>query len=202
MWDLAVLGLVPGLRLAAPRDEATLRDALRTAVDVDDGPTVVRYPKGALGEPLPAIDEVDGVDVLARHDARGQVGAAGERSVLVCGIGAMLPTALAVGAALAAHGLRVTVVDPRWVLPVPAALVKLVGEHDHAITIEDGVREGGIGAAVAQRARDAGVPTPVQSFGVPRGFHAHGTRDEVLAAVRLTPADVTRDVLAALAPTD
>jgi 1-deoxy-D-xylulose-5-phosphate synthase len=201
VWDLAVLGLVPGLRLAAPRDEATLRDALRTAVDVDDAPTVVRYPKGALGDPLPAVDEVDGVDVLARRTPPAGRGA-GERSVLVCGIGAMLPTALAVGEALAAHGLRVTVVDPRWVLPVPAALVKLVGEHDHAITLEDGLREGGIGSALAQRARDAGVPTPVQSFGVPRGFHAHGTRDEVLAAVRLTPADVTRDVLAALGSAD
>lgn len=130
MWDLAVLGVVPGLRLAAPRDGDTLRAALRAAVDVDDAPTVVRYPKGALPDPLPAVDEVDGVDVLARHGGTADPAVPGDpasRSVLVCAVGAMAPTALALGELLAAHGLRVTVVDPRWVLPVPAALVKLVG---------------------------------------------------------------------------
>jgi 1-deoxy-D-xylulose-5-phosphate synthase len=191
MWDLAVLGVVPGLRLAAPRDEDTLRAALRTAVDVDDAPTVVRYPKGALTPTLPAVDEVDGVDVLARHDGDG-------RSVLVCGVGAMARTALALGDLLAAHGLRVTVVDPRWVLPVPAALVKLAGEHDHVVTLEDGVREGGIGSALALRARDAGIGTPVQAFGVPRRFLAHASRDELLATLRLTAPDVAADVLSAL----
>jgi 1-deoxy-D-xylulose-5-phosphate synthase len=191
MWDLAVLGVVPGLRLAAPRDEDTLRAALRTAVDVDDAPTVVRYPKGALTQAMPAVDDVDGVDVLARHDGDG-------RSVLVCGVGAMARTALALGELLAAHGLRVTVVDPRWVLPVPAALVKLAGEHDHVVTLEDGVREGGVGSAVALRARDAGIGTPVQAFGVPRRFLAHASRDELLATLRLTAPDIAADVLAAL----
>ena len=194
MWDLAMLGLVPGLRLAAPRDEDTLRSALRSAVDVDDAPTVVRYPKGALTEPLPAVDDVDGVDVLARH------GADDRPAVLVCGFGSMARTGLALGELLAAHGLRVTVVDPRWVLPVPAALVKLAGEHDHVVTIEDGVREGGLGSAVALRARDAGIGTPVQAFGVPRGFLEHATRDELLTTLRLTPQDIAADVLAALNP--
>ncbi|WP_454048408.1 1-deoxy-D-xylulose-5-phosphate synthase [Cellulomonas sp. Marseille-Q8402] len=194
MWDLAMLGLVPGLRLAAPRDEDTLRSALRAAVDVDDAPTVVRYPKGALTEPLPAVDDVDGVDVLARH------GAPDRPSVLVCGFGSMARTGLALGELLAAHGLRVTVADPRWVLPVPAALVKLAGEHDRVVTIEDGVREGGIGSALALRARDAGIGTPVQAFGVPRRFLEHATRDELLTTLRLTPQDIAADVLAALTP--
>jgi 1-deoxy-D-xylulose-5-phosphate synthase len=201
MWDLALLGLVPGLRLAAPRDEETLRAALRTAVDVDDAPTVVRYPKGALPPTLPAVDEVDGVDVLARHEPPGGSGVRGGsrvRSVLVCGIGPMAATAVELGDLLAAHGLRVTVADPRWVLPVPAALVKLAGEHDHVVTLEDGVREGGIGSALGLRARDAGIGTPVQAFGVPRRFLDHATRDELLASLRLTPEDVARDVLTAL----
>ncbi|HEY0217649.1 MAG TPA: 1-deoxy-D-xylulose-5-phosphate synthase [Cellulomonas sp.] len=199
MWDLAMLGLVPGLRLAAPRDEPTLRAALRAAVDVDDAPTVVRYPKGALGDPVPAVDEVDGVDVLARHEPGARAGA-GARSVLVCAVGATAATALTVGEHLAAHGLSVTVVDPRWALPVPSALVKLVGEHDHAVTLEDGVREGGIGSALGLRVRDAGLTTPVQALGVPRAFLDHATRDEILTTLRLTPADITRDVLAALTP--
>jgi len=194
MWDLAMLSIVPGLRLAAPRDEATLRAALRTAVDIDDGPSVVRYPKGALTDPIPAIEAVDGVDVLARH------GEGTGREVLVVGVGAFVPTALAVGELLAAHGLRVSVVDPRWVIPVSSALVKLAGEHDHVVTIEDGLVDGGVGALVAQRVREAGVRTPVQSIGIPLAFLAPGSRTEIIAELRLRPEDVTRDVLTAMGP--
>lgn len=193
MWDLAMLGVVPGLRLAAPRDEETLRDALRTAVDVDDAPTVVRYPKGALVDPVPAIDHLDGIDILARHD--GPVDAP---HVLVVGYGAMAQTALETAEVLAAHKLRVTVVDPRWVLPVAAALTKLVGDHDHVVTIEDGVVDGGLGSVVAQRAREAGIGTPVQAFGIPREFLDHATREQLVTELRLRPADVARDTLAAL----
>lgn len=194
MWDMAMLAVVPGLRLAAPRDEDTMRRALREAVEVEDAPTVVRYPKGAMGPLIPAVDDADGVDVLARHD-----GATGARSVLVVGVGAMAETAVEVGAQLATHGLRTTVVDPRWVLPVADALVKLVGEHDHVVTIEDGLVEGGVGAQVARAAAVAGVRTPVLARGVPRRFLGHATRDQLLDELRLRPADVVRDVLAALA---
>src|SRR4051794_1258963 len=165
MWDLAMLGVVPGLRLAAPRDEESLRDALRTAVDVDDAPTVVRYPKGALVDPIPALEDLDGVDLLARHE-----GPADAPSVLVVGVGSMVGTALGVAEILAAHGLRVDVVDPCWVLPVPEALTKLVGVHQHVVTIEDGVVDGGIGSLIGQKAAEAGVATPVQAFGIPRTF--------------------------------
>jgi len=184
---------VPGLRLAAPRDEDTLRRALREAVDVEDAPTVVRYPKGAMGPQVPAVDDADGVDVLARHD-----GPAGARAVLVVGVGAMAATAVEVGARLATHGLRTTVVDPRWVLPVPDQLVKLMGEHDHVVTIEDGLVEGGVGDQVARAAAVAGVTAPVLARGIPRRFLPHATRDQLLDELRLRPADVVRDVLAAL----
>ncbi len=200
MWDLALLRIVPGLHLAAPRDEATLRAALREAVDIDDAPSVVRYPKGALGDPIPAIDTVEGVDVLARHgDRAGVRGGHGPR-VLVVGVGPMAETALDVAELLAQHGVASTVADPRWVLPVQPALVKLVGEHDHVVTIEDGLVDGGIGALLAQRASEAGHRVPVQSFGIPQEFLAHASREQVVAAVRLRPADVARDVLAVLSP--
>ena len=193
MWDMAMLGIVPGLRLAAPRDEATLRAALRAAVDVDDAPTVVRYPKGALTDPIPALEDLDGVDLLARHD-----GPADAASVLVVGVGSMVGTALEVAEILAAHGLRADVVDPRWVLPVPEALVKLVGEHQHVVTVEDGVVDGGIGALVGQRCAAAGIATPVQSFGIPRAFLDHATRDQLVDTLRLRPEDIARDTLVAL----
>ncbi|WP_449385127.1 1-deoxy-D-xylulose-5-phosphate synthase [Cellulomonas soli] len=193
MWDMAMLAVVPGLRLAAPRDEPTLREALRVAVDVDDAPTVVRYPKGAMGEAIPALEDVDGIDVLARHDAPE-----GAPSVLLVGVGAMAPTALETAQVLAAHGLRVTVVDPRWVLPVPSALTKMVGEYDHVVTLEDGVVDGGIGALVGQQAREAGIATPVQAIGIPRTFLEHATRDQLVGTLRLRPQDVARDVLTAV----
>ena len=191
MWDLAMLSIVPGLRLAAPRDEPTLRAALRQAVDVDDAPTVVRYPKGTMGDPVPALEDADGVDVLARHAGEGT-------RVLVVGVGSMVVTALAVGELLAGHGAAVTVVDPRWVLPVPASLVKLAGEHEHVVTIEDGLVDGGIGSLVAQRTREANVHTPVQSFGIPAAFLQHASRDEIVDELRLGPHDVAGDVLAVL----
>ncbi|MEZ0447752.1 1-deoxy-D-xylulose-5-phosphate synthase [Cellulomonas sp. ICMP 17802] len=196
MWDMAMLGVVPGLRLAAPRDEETLRDALRTAVDVDDAPTVVRYPKGALVDPVPAVDHLDGIDVLARHE-----GPADAPHVLVIGYGAMAPTALETAEVLAAHGVRATVVDPRWAIPVSAALTKLVGDHDHVVTIEDGIVDGGLGSHVAQRAGEAGIATPVQAFGIPRAFLDHATREQLVTELRLRPADVARDTLAALGRT-
>jgi 1-deoxy-D-xylulose-5-phosphate synthase len=187
MWDMALLRSVPGLHLATPRDETTLREALRAAVDIDDAPSVVRYPKGPLPDALPALDAVDGVDVLARHE--------GSPSVLVVGVGPMAHTAVEVGALLAAEGVGSTVVDPRWVLPVPEALVKLAGEHDRVLVLEDGLVEGGIGASVGQRCADAGVPTPVTASGIPLSFLDHASRAQLVEALRLRAEDVAHDVL-------
>jgi 1-deoxy-D-xylulose-5-phosphate synthase len=197
MWDMAMLRIVPGLRLAAPRDEASLRAALRTAVDIDDAPTVVRFPKGALVDPIEAVEQVDGVDVVARH-ASG-AGAPSARRVLVVGVGAMVPTALAAGESLAAHGLEVDVVAPTWVLPVPDALVKLSGEHDLVVTLEDGVVDGGVGAMLAQRSGEAGVRTPFVHRGLPVAFLDHASREQVVTAQRLRAEDAVRDALVALA---
>ncbi len=197
MWDMAMLRIVPGLRLAAPRDEATLRSALRTAVDVDDAPTVVRYPKGALGDPIETVEELEGVDVVARHTPGA--GAPAGRKVLVVGVGSMVGSAIAAGDSLAAHGLEVDVVAPTWVLPVPEHLVKMAGEHDLVVTVEDGVVDGGVGAMLAQRAAEHGVRTPFVHRGLPVTFLDHASRDQIVTAQRLRAEDVVRDALAALA---
>ncbi len=188
VWDMAVLRVVPGLQVAAPRDEATLRSALRAAVDIDDAPSVVRFPKGPLPEPIPAIDTVEGVDVLAR------TGGAGPRVMLV-GIGPMVATALQAAEILEAAGVAATVVDPRWVLPVPAALVKLAGDHDHVAVLEDGAVEGGVGTLVAQRCSAEGLTTPFTFIGVPAVFPAHATRAQLVEELRLRAEDVAQDVL-------
>jgi 1-deoxy-D-xylulose-5-phosphate synthase len=190
MWDMSLMRIVPGLHLAAPRDEPTLREALRTAVDIDDAPSVVRYPKSPLPDPLPAIDTVDGVDVLARHD--------GTPSVLVVGVGPMARTAVEVGRLLAAEGVGSTVVDPRWVLPTPPALVKLAGEHSRVLVLEDGLVEGGVGAVLGQRCTEAGVGAPVATAGVPLTFLDHASIAQVQEALRLRAEDLAHDLLADL----
>ncbi|WP_066462231.1 1-deoxy-D-xylulose-5-phosphate synthase [Sanguibacter suarezii] len=194
MWDMAMLRIVPGLHLAAPRDEPTLRAALRRAVDIDDAPSVVRYPKGAMGEALPAIDSLDGVDILAREEPETP-----SVRVLVVGVGSMATTALEVSELLAAHGVATTVAAPTWVLPMPDSLVKLTGEHDLVVTIEDGLAEGGIGALLGERAARADLRTRVHTVGLPTAFLDHATRAQIVEANRLGAADIARDVLDALA---
>jgi 1-deoxy-D-xylulose-5-phosphate synthase len=195
-----MLRIVPGLRLAAPRDETTLRGALRAAVDVDDAPTVVRYPKGAVGDDIPAIEELDGVDVVGRFSPVGGVSTdESARRVLVVGVGSMAGCAMETGEALAAHGLAVTVASPTWVLPVPENLVKLCGEHELVVTLEDGVVDGGVGDMLAQRASEQGIGTPQVHVGLPVAFLDHASRDHIVRAQRMTAADATRDALAALA---
>jgi 1-deoxy-D-xylulose-5-phosphate synthase len=199
MWDMAMLRIVPGVHLAAPRDEATLRAALRAAVDVDDAPSVVRYPKGSVGDPIPALDTTDGVDVIGRETQPVSADGVAARKVLVVGIGSMATTALEVSSILSAHGLDTTVASPTWVLPMPSMLVKMTGEHDLVVTIEDGLAEGGIGALLGERAAQAGVRTPVHTVGLPSAFLDHATRDQIVTANRLTAPDIARDVLDLLA---
>ncbi len=187
MWDLALLQMVPGLRLAAPRDEATLRAALRAAVDIDDAPSVVRYPKGPLPDAVGEVDRVDGIDVLVQGEGPGP-------SVLLVGVGAMATSAVEVARLLAAEGLCASAVDPVWVLPVADALVKMAGEHDHVVVLEDALVEGGVGSLLAQRCTDAGLRVPVHTVGIRREFLPHASRAELLESLRLRPEDVAADV--------
>ncbi|MFW6188597.1 MAG: 1-deoxy-D-xylulose-5-phosphate synthase [Actinomycetota bacterium] len=198
MWDLALLQIIPGLHLAAPRDEPTLVEELREAVAVDDAPTVVRYPKGSVGTPVPAVERLaDGVDVLARRGAES--GAAGAcRDVLLVSVGAMSGLALDVADRLEAHGVSSTVVDPRWVLPVPGSVIGLAAQHRIVVVVEDGVRAGGIGSRIRQEMRAAGVDTALNEVGLPTRFLVHGSRSQVLARVGLTARRVAQDTLASV----
>jgi 1-deoxy-D-xylulose-5-phosphate synthase len=209
---MSLLAPVPGLRLAAPRDAETLREELAEALDVDDAPTVVRFSKGAAPERVPALERLGGphgVDVLARTGEVASGGADAARSpardVLVVAVGAFAPLALDVADRLAAHGISATVVDPRWVLPVPSAVVDLAREHRLVLTVEDGVRTGGVGSCTTQALADAGLEVPVSVVGVPVRFWEHGTRAQVLAAAGLTAQDIARGVaerVAGLPPVD
>ena len=191
MWDLSLLGIVPGIRVAAPRDAVSLREELREAVAVDDGPTVLRYPKGPVVEEIPAVRRLDGLDVLREPSAPET----GERvDVLVVCVGAFAELGLAAADRLADQGIGVTVVDPRWVLPVPDALVGLAARHRLVVTVEDGGGHGGVGSAVAAAMRAAEVDTPLREAALPQRFFEHGSRGDVLASVGLTAQDVARRV--------
>jgi 1-deoxy-D-xylulose-5-phosphate synthase len=187
IWDLAVFGVVPGLRIAAPRDAATLRAELREAVAISDGPTIVRFPTGSVPDDLPALRTVAGVDVLAESAPR--------RDVLVVAVGAFGHLGVEVASRLDEQGYGATVVDPRWVRPVPESLLDLACAHRLVVVVEDGIRTGGVGAAVAQLLSDAGVATPVREVGVEPGWHPHGSRTELLADLGLTGQDVARRVI-------
>ncbi len=196
VWDIAALSIVPRLRLAAPRDGSQLRELLGEAVAVSDGPTVLRFPKGRLVADIPAVSRTGDVDILRHASAAGNTTQSPQ--VLLVGAGAFAGLALDVADGLAAQGIAATVVDPRWLLPVPPEVLALSAMHDLVVTLEDGVR-GGFGSAVASALRDAGSNVPLLDFGTPRQFLTQGTRTQVLAAAGLQAQDVTRAIVEAVA---
>ncbi|MFG3043578.1 1-deoxy-D-xylulose-5-phosphate synthase [Streptomyces sp. NPDC048241] len=193
MWDMSILQVVPGLRIAAPRDAAQLRAQLREAVAVDDAPTLVRFPKESVGPEVPALGHVGGMDVLHRDD---------EPDVLLVSVGVMAPVCLQVASLLGARGINCTVVDPRWVKPVDPALPELAAAHRLVAVVEDNSRAGGVGSAVALALGDADVDVPVRRFGIPDQFLAHAKRAEVLADIGLTPVEIAGRISASLAVKD
>ena len=178
MWDMSILQVVPGLRLAAPRDATRLVELLNEAVEVDDAPTVVRFPKGPPPEDIEAVGRAGGADVLVRR---------GTKDVLVVAVGAMATTAVEVADRLVAQGIGVTVVDPRWVKPVDPAIVELAREHRLVVSIEDNGETGGCGAVLLQTLNAAGVHTPFRLHGIPQQFLGHAKRAAILERIGLTP---------------
>jgi 1-deoxy-D-xylulose-5-phosphate synthase len=188
MWDLALLQVVPGIHISAPRDAPRLREELSEALAINDAPTVIRFPKGSVGDDIPAVRRTgDGVDVLRE---------APHKDVLLVAIGPFARMALDVADRLAQQGIGATVVDPRWVVPVPGSIIDLARDHRLVITIEDGVRVAGIGTRIRQDLRSAGVDTAVDELGLPDEFIDHATREEILEDAGLTAAAIARDVIA------
>lgn len=188
MWDLAMLQIVPHIRIAAPRDGARLTEALDEAVAVDDAPTVIRFPKGAVAEDLPAIERLhDGVDVLARGESE---------DVLIVAIGPFATLAMDVAERLRAQGIGATVIDPRWAIPVQPSVTELAARHRLVITLEDGIRVGGIGTRVRQVLREAGIDTAVDELGLPDEFIDHASREQILEDAGLTAPKIAQDIVA------
>jgi 1-deoxy-D-xylulose-5-phosphate synthase len=198
MWDMSLAAIVPGLRMAAPRDAATLAEELHEALAVTDGPTVLRFPKGAVPATIPAVrrfvaaeqpaggSSVGGVDILVEPVGRQ------DRDVLLVAVGAFAAMAVEAARLLAAQGIGVTVVDPRWALPVPAEIDALAAQHRLVVTVEDGGRSGGVGAAVTDRLADTDVPVHV--LALPQQFLESASRGELLVDLGLTGQAVARGI--------
>ena len=186
IWDLAVTGLVPTMHVAAPRDAARLRETLREAVAINDAPTAVRFPKGAVQGDIPAFERRDGVDVLYRGESA---------DVLLISIGSM--AAIAVEAASQAYreGVGVTVIDPRWVKPLPASLISMVDRYKSVVVLEDGIKHGGISSAISEQCREAGLNIAIHSIGVPLEFIEHSKRSEILEDLGITAQKISRDIV-------
>ncbi len=180
MWDMTISAVVPGLRLAAPRDGAQVRRLLREALDVSDGPTVLRFPKGVVAHPIDRVRHLGSLDVL-HETSKGAV------DLLIVGVGSMAATSVGVAEKLEAQGLSVRVVDPRWVLPVSPDLLSAVSDATAVAVIEDNLVSGGIGSAVTLAMRQAGHSAPVHCYGIPKEFLRHALRGEVLEQIGLTP---------------
>jgi 1-deoxy-D-xylulose-5-phosphate synthase len=188
MWDLSMLQIVPGIRIAAPRDSVTLREELNEAVDVEDAPTVLRFSKGSVGNDIKAIKRtVDGVDVLFQSPSK---------DVLLVTVGSMASVGLQVAELLAAQGIGATVIDPRWVIPVAKSVVEMASEHRLVVTIEDGIKVGGIGTRVRQDMRAAQVDTALNEVGLPDEFLEHASRAQIMERVGLTAQAIARDIVA------
>ncbi len=196
MWDISMLQSVPGLRLAAPRDEASLREELREAVAIADAPTVLRYPKGALPAPIPAVWRRGSIDVLLESDLSKPDGtdASGRAPrVLMVAAGALVPETVEAAEALMVEGMAIDVIDPRWLVPISEDLVAVARDgYDLVVTVEDGLVEGGFGWALRDAVSEWNVP--VLTLGIPRMFLQQAKRSAIQVELRLDAVGIATSV--------
>ncbi len=186
IWDLALTGIVPTLHVAAPRDGARVREVLREAIEISNAPSLIRFPKGAVNEDIPAFERRDGIDVLYRGESA---------DILLISIGAFAAMAVESAGQAYREGVGVTVIDPRWVKPLPASLVTMAQRYKSVVVIEDGIKHGGIASTISEMFRDAGLTVPVHSIGVPLAFIEHSKRAEVLQDLGITVQNITRSLV-------
>ena len=186
IWDMALTGIVPTLHLAAPRDSARLKEVLREAVAISDAPSVIRFPKGAVSADIPAFERRDGIDVLYRGESA---------DVLLISVGAMATMSVEAASQAYREGVGVTVIDPRWVKPLPKSLITMAERYKSVVVVEDGIAHGGIASALSEMFRTAGIDTPIHSIGVPLTFIEHSKRSEILSDLGMTAQNISREIV-------
>ncbi len=186
IWDLALTGIVPTLCVAAPRDGARLRETLRESLEISDRPSLIRFPKGAVQPDIPAFERRDGIDVLYRGESA---------DVLLISVGAMAQVAVEAAGQAYREGVGVTVIDPRWVKPLPTSLITMAQRYQSVVVIEDGIKHGGIGSTISEMFREAGLNIPIYSIGVPLQFFEHGKRSQILEEIGISAQTITRSLV-------
>ncbi len=186
IWDLALTGIVPTLHVAAPRDGARVREVLREAIEISNAPTLIRFPKGAVNEDIPAFERRDGIDVLYRGESA---------DILLISVGAFAAMAVESASQAYREGVGVTVIDPRWVKPLPTSLITMAQRYKSVVVLEDGIKHGGIASTISEMFREAGLAVPVHSIGVPLAFIEHSKRAEVLQDLGITVQNITRSLV-------
>ncbi len=186
IWDLALTGIVPTLHVAAPRDAATLREVLRESLEINDAPSLLRFPKGAVGADIPAFERRDGIDVLYRGESA---------DVLLVSVGAMAKICVEAASQAYREGVGVTVIDPRWVKPLPVSLLTMAQRYKSVVVVEDGIKHGGIASTISEMFREAGLDVPIHSIGVPLEFIEHSKRGEILTDLGITSQNITHQLV-------
>jgi len=186
IWDLALTGIVPTMRVAAPRDGARLKEVLAEALEISDAPSAVRFPKGAVNDDIPAFERRDGIDVLYRGESA---------DVLLVSVGALAQIAVDAASHAYREGVGVTVIDPRWVKPLPVSLSVMVERYKSVVVLEDGISHAGIGSTLSELLRTQNIDIPVHSIGVPLEFIEHSKRGEILNDLGITSQNIARDIV-------
>jgi 1-deoxy-D-xylulose-5-phosphate synthase len=187
IWDLALTGIVPTLHVAAPRDGQQLHETLREALDISDAPSLIRFPKGVVNPDIPAFERRDGVDVLYRGESA---------DILLVSVGAFAAIAVEAAGQAYREGVGVTVIDPRWVKPLPESLVTMAQRYKSVVVLEDGIKHGGIASTISELFRESQLNVPVHSIGVPLTFLEHAKRNEILEDLGITVQNITRSLVA------
>ena len=185
IWDLALTGIVPHMHVGAPRDGARVKELLRQCIAIDNAPSMIRFPKGAIPADIPALERIDGIDVLHRGDIN---------QVLVISIGSMAAMALEVAQLAHKESIEVTVIDPLWVKPISSNLTALCAKYSTVVVMEDGIKHAGIASTISESLREAGSPCVVHSIGVPLEFIEHSKRNEILEDLKITPAAIVQQI--------
>ena len=186
IWDLALTGIVPTLHVAAPRDGAVLRETLNEAMNISDAPSLLRFPKGPVGPDIPAFERRDGIDVLYRGESA---------DVLLVSVGAMAKISVEAASQAYREGVGVTVIDPRWVKPLPKSLLTMAQRYKSVVVVEDGIRHGGIASTISEMFRDAEINVPIHSIGVPLEFIEHSKRGEIMNDLGITAQNITHQLV-------
>ena len=186
IWDLALTGIVPNMHVGAPRDASRLREILREAVAISDAPSMLRFPKGAIQEDIPAFERLDGIDVLYRVESA---------DVFLVSVGAMAAIAVEAAGMAYREGVGVTVIDPRWVKPLPTSLVTIAQRYKSVVVLEDGIKHGGIASSISEMFRASGLATPIHSIGIPLEFIEHSKRSEIMHDLGITVQSIARSIV-------